>query len=134
MHEFFRQTGGPLNASCRLRDRGLMLLSVLIPVYNERNTLGTVLSIVSRALPGVEKEIIVVDDCSTDGTRDWLRATFPNGARSGTSVDVAADGSLSFGQAPSGGTVTIKRSITSATRGRAEDCRRRSRRRAATWS
>jgi glycosyltransferase involved in cell wall biosynthesis len=85
-----------------------MLLSVLIPVYNERATLGTVLSIVSRALPGVDKEIIVVDDCSTDGTREWLRGTFPDGARSGTAVESLADGGLAFTQAASGGTVTIR--------------------------
>jgi glycosyltransferase involved in cell wall biosynthesis len=85
-----------------------MLLSVLIPVYNERNTLGTVLAIVSAALPGVDKEIIVVDDCSTDGTRDWLRGNFPDGARGGSCVEVVADGSLSFAQEPSGASVTIR--------------------------
>jgi glycosyltransferase involved in cell wall biosynthesis len=47
-----------------------MLLSVIIPVYNEQ---ATILEVISRvqALP-VPKEIIVVDDCSTDGTRGWL--------------------------------------------------------------
>ena len=63
-----------------------MLLSVLIPVYNERKTLATVLETVCGVLPGVDKELIVVDDCSTDGTRDWLRGNFPDGARSATSV------------------------------------------------
>jgi glycosyltransferase involved in cell wall biosynthesis len=46
-------------------------LSVVIPVYNERVTLPEILERVQAvALP---KEIIVVDDCSTDGTRDYLR-------------------------------------------------------------
>lgn len=54
-----------------------MLLSIIIPVYNERTTLETVLARVASALPGVDKEIIVVDDCSTDGTREWLREKFP---------------------------------------------------------
>jgi glycosyltransferase involved in cell wall biosynthesis len=45
-------------------------LSIVIPVYNERKSILQVISRVS-ALP-VPKEIIVVDDCSTDGTRGWL--------------------------------------------------------------
>jgi len=46
-------------------------LSVVIPVYNENNT---ILELVRRveASP-VEKEIILVDDCSRDGTRDRLK-------------------------------------------------------------
>jgi glycosyltransferase involved in cell wall biosynthesis len=47
-------------------------LSIVVPVYNERATIRRVLSQV-RALP-LPKEIIVVDDCSTDGTRDLLHA------------------------------------------------------------
>ena len=47
-----------------------MRLSVLIPVYNERNTIETILDRV-HATP-VRKEIICVDDCSTDGTRERL--------------------------------------------------------------
>jgi len=45
-------------------------LSVLIPVYNERNTIETILDRV-HATP-MKKEIICVDDCSTDGTRERL--------------------------------------------------------------
>jgi glycosyltransferase involved in cell wall biosynthesis len=45
-------------------------LSVLIPVYNERNTIETILDRV-HATP-MRKEIICVDDCSTDGTRERL--------------------------------------------------------------
>ena len=85
-----------------------MLLSVLIPVYNERKTLATLLETVCGVLPGVDKELIVVDDCSTDGTRDWLRGNFPDGARSATSVAVEANGNLALGQAQSGATVTIR--------------------------
>lgn len=50
------------------------LLSVMIPVYNEANTLAAVIDRV-RAVPvqeGVRKEIIVVDDGSTDGTGSIL--------------------------------------------------------------
>ena len=45
-------------------------LSVLIPVYNERNTIETILDRV-HAVP-LATEIICVDDCSTDGTRERL--------------------------------------------------------------
>ena len=46
------------------------LLSVVIPVYNERATLEELVRRV-QAVP-IEKEIIVVDDGSTDGTREIL--------------------------------------------------------------
>jgi len=48
-----------------------MKLSVVIPCYNEIGTLREVLNSVIDA-PGPEKEIIVVDDGSTDGTRQLL--------------------------------------------------------------
>ncbi|MGH7897870.1 MAG: glycosyltransferase family 2 protein, partial [Candidatus Binatia bacterium] len=47
-----------------------MKLSVIIPVYNERPTIEECLRRV-RAMP-IDKEILVVDDGSTDGTRDVL--------------------------------------------------------------
>jgi len=46
-------------------------LSVVIPVYNEVNTLGEILRQV-RAVP-VNKQIILVDDCSKDGTTKLLK-------------------------------------------------------------
>lgn len=49
-----------------------MKLSVIIPVYNEVNTIGRVLEEVKKADIGIDKEIIVVDDGSTDGTREFL--------------------------------------------------------------
>jgi glycosyltransferase involved in cell wall biosynthesis len=85
-----------------------MLLSVVIPVYNERHTLGTVLADVARNLPGVSKEIIVVDDCSNDGTREWLEANLPDGIRSGSQVNLNADGDLDWVQSPGSSTVTVR--------------------------
>ena len=73
-----------------------MLLSILIPVYNEKETLPRVLIMVSQALPGVSKEVIVIDDGSRDGTVAWLQANFPSGERSGTELAIGPDGNLSF--------------------------------------
>lgn len=51
-----------------------MKLSVIIPVYNEAATIRELLAHVAEADAGVEKELVVVDDCSTDGTLDILKA------------------------------------------------------------
>jgi len=48
-----------------------LVLSVVIPVYNEKATIEEILRRV-RAVP-IKKQIIVVDDYSTDGTREILR-------------------------------------------------------------
>lgn len=48
-----------------------MKLSVIIPCYNELKTIGTLVQMV-RDAPYQPKEIIVIDDCSTDGTRELL--------------------------------------------------------------
>ena len=47
-----------------------MKLSVIIPVYNERNCIENVILRVKKV--PVDKEIVVVDDCSTDSTREIL--------------------------------------------------------------
>ncbi len=50
------------------------ILSIIIPVYNERQTLPLLLAKIQAVeLPGITKEIIIVDDGSTDGTRDYLQ-------------------------------------------------------------
>lgn len=48
-----------------------MLLSVIIPVYNEKRTIGEIIKQVKQV--EIDKEIIVVDDASTDGTRELLQ-------------------------------------------------------------
>jgi glycosyltransferase involved in cell wall biosynthesis len=56
--------------------RGILkdpLLSVVMPVYNERDTIEEMIERV-MAVPGIRIEFIVVDDGSTDGTSDQLRA------------------------------------------------------------
>ena len=49
-----------------------MKLSIVIPCYNETKTIRQIVDRV-RAAPIADKEIIIVDDCSRDGTRDLLR-------------------------------------------------------------
>lgn len=51
-----------------------MRLSVVIPCYNEKNTIDQIIDAVNSS-PYPDKEIIIVDDCSTDGTREKLRET-----------------------------------------------------------
>jgi glycosyltransferase involved in cell wall biosynthesis len=85
-----------------------MRLSVVIPVYNEHQTLGTILVLVGRALPHVSKEIVIVDDNSKDGTCEWLKFNFPHGERGGSTVDLDTNGNLVFNQAPGPSTVIMR--------------------------
>ena len=48
-----------------------MRLSIVIPVFNERTTLPALLESVARV--SLDKEILIVDDGSTDGTREYLK-------------------------------------------------------------
>jgi len=49
-------------------------LSIIIPAYNEKNTISKILELIeSVRLDNIEKEIIIIDDGSTDGTRDILK-------------------------------------------------------------
>ena len=49
-----------------------MKLSIIIPCYNELNTIDRIIEAVNAA-PYPDKEIIIVDDFSMDGTRDKLK-------------------------------------------------------------
>lgn len=50
-----------------------MRLSIVIPCYNELGTIGEVVKAV-KASPVKDCEIIIVDDCSKDGTRELLKS------------------------------------------------------------
>lgn len=56
--------------SARMVDNNRLTLSVVMPVYNERKTLPEIIRRV-KAISRI-KEIIIVDDCSSDGTRSLL--------------------------------------------------------------
>ncbi len=51
-----------------------MKLSIVIPVFNEAATLDEILKQVTAVETGLETEIVLVDDCSRDGSRDKLEA------------------------------------------------------------
>src|SRR5262245_25565562 len=55
--------------------KDFVLLSILIPVYNERTVVERSLALVLAApLPeNMQRELVIVDDCSTDGTSDILK-------------------------------------------------------------
>lgn len=51
------------------------VLSVVLPVFNERATFGTVMEgLLAKSIPGMEIEIILVESNSTDGTREQVEA------------------------------------------------------------
>ena len=49
-----------------------MRVSVVIPCFNEKETIRTIVDTVLKAAPA-DKEVIIVDDCSSDGTRVILK-------------------------------------------------------------
>ena len=52
----------------------MVKLSIIVPAYNEKSTIAAIIKkIQAVSLGGIEKEIIVVDDGSNDGTREILK-------------------------------------------------------------
>jgi glycosyltransferase involved in cell wall biosynthesis len=66
----FSTASEPNDGGCGSKGEG-MKLSVVIPVYNERRTIREIVKRVQAV--AIDKEIVLVDDYSTDGTRDILR-------------------------------------------------------------
>lgn len=54
-------------------------LSIVIPVYNEKNTLSKILEAIDKSdASGIGKEVIIVDDASIDGTVEFLKSLDKN--------------------------------------------------------
>lgn len=68
-----------------------LTLSVVIPVYNEIHTIDTVLGKVAQVMPHVSKELILVDDGSRDGTREWLVNAFGDPTQAPVTCELPAD-------------------------------------------
>ena len=77
-----------------------MKLTVLIPAYNERQTIASCLARVVSAIPSVPKEIIVIDDCSRDGTREWLERNLQGLKGTNCAVVVDEQGDLALVPGP----------------------------------
>ena len=63
-----------------------MKISIIVPCYNERETIEQLIQAV-RDAPVEDKEIIVVEDCSDDGTQTLLREKL---AAAGTKEEILA--------------------------------------------
>ena len=69
-------------------------LSVVVPAYNEAPTIGRLLVEVAGALPTVSKQIVIVDDCSSDGTSEWLRRNLDHAEGVWRSASLTCEGEL----------------------------------------
>lgn len=64
---------GILITARRAIQRERSLLSIVVPAYNERATFATTIeAVLAKEVPGVDKEIIIVESNSTDGTRELV--------------------------------------------------------------
>ena len=50
-----------------------MKISIVIPCFNEIRTIDTIIQQVLAVKLNIDRELVIVDDCSTDGTRDYLQ-------------------------------------------------------------
>jgi glycosyltransferase involved in cell wall biosynthesis len=71
-----------------------MKLSIIMPAYNECETIHRILPLVFAALPTVQKQLVIVDDCSHDGTRAWLQERFSRTPRALAGVELDEAGGL----------------------------------------
>ncbi|HTV45689.1 MAG TPA: glycosyltransferase family 2 protein [Stellaceae bacterium] len=79
-------------------------LSVVIPVYDETATIAPLLREVAGALPEVSKQIIIVDDCSRDGTAEWLRRNLGTAQGLWHGITIREDGEIDLRRLPDANT------------------------------
>jgi glycosyltransferase involved in cell wall biosynthesis len=77
-----------------VNSRSGLTLSVVIPAYNEMATIAEILKRV-QDVP-IEKEIIVVDDGSTDGTREFLEKIAPSATANSQAKNSSPEGHASY--------------------------------------
>jgi glycosyltransferase involved in cell wall biosynthesis len=77
-----------------LHSEAPLVLSVVIPVYNEVHTIGRMILEVVRALPEIPKQIVIVDDSSSDGTSEWVRRNLAQAEGVWRSVSLDGGGEL----------------------------------------
>jgi len=94
------------------------MLSIVIPVLNEIQTLPSVLVAVSRVLPGVDKEILLVDDGSVDGTREWIKTHFPDGQGPASHMEIGRDGVFACTHAPDAAQIRVRALFHERNRGK----------------
>lgn len=70
------------------RSSDIMKVSIIIPVYNEKETIIKLLDRVVAAKAGMEKEIVIVDDGSTDGTSSMLDGYYNKFKSSGFATEM----------------------------------------------
>ncbi len=71
----WKYTTSGMNVLCRKADlKETPVLSIIVPAYNEVNTFGVMINaLLEKEIPGIRKEIIVVESNSTDGTRSEVQ-------------------------------------------------------------
>lgn len=73
-HEFRLPSGTAVVTATAAPSRQHSVVSVIVPVYNERATADEVMrGLLAKQLPGMRKEIIIVESNSTDGSRELVR-------------------------------------------------------------
>ena len=69
----FSEIEQALDAEARKSEAGSLELAVVLPTYNERKNVATMVERLDKALAGIAWEVVVVDDNSPDGTADEAR-------------------------------------------------------------
>lgn len=77
-----------------------MILSVVVPAYNERRTIAAAIADILQAQFDVDREIVVVDDGSTDGTTEWLKDNLGGAAGRYSAGIVTSSGTLALTECP----------------------------------